>query len=520
MKKIGLVFKIWLAMVALVALVLGLSAALQWGLIEKIYLKQQSDRILERAGKLSLDYQSMSGQAEIDREVNLLARELDASVLVYDTGSGVVSWAAQRGMGRRGMGMGMGMGGRMHGAGPGPGAGPGFPVEQSDLKAVLSGETVVKRGSSQFFGMDVLLAAVPIKNDGSVTGAVIVQTPLAPIQANLRSILEAVVYSLLLGVAASVLLAFFFSRSISRPILKINSVARAMADGDFSLQAPVSPGSEVGVLAESINTLSSQLREKIQALERIDATRRNFVSSISHELRTPLTIMQGYTEALMDGIARDEKQREKYLMNIYEETMRLRRLVDDLLDLGRLESGVISMNIEPADISEIIENVAGQFNETVADKKVEVKVNLPGEKVLAWGDADRLRQVIINLVDNAVRFSPEDGVVEIKGENVGGRVRVLVKDQGPGLSREERQLVWERFYKADISRARRDSGSGLGLAIARQIIELHGGDIGVESNPGRGSTFWFTVNQYLGCDEVDDGGKGQKLAYIKGKKNR
>lgn len=491
MKKFGLVFKIWLAMVALVVLVLGLSAAFQWGFIEKVYLKQQSDRILERADKFSRDYHSMPGQAEIDREVNSLARELDASVLVIDSGSGVVSWAAQRGMGRRGMGM----GGRMHGAGLGPG--PGFPVEQSDLKSVLSGETVVRRGSNQFFGMDVLLAAVPIRNAGAVTGAVIVQTPLAPIQANLRSILEAVVYSLLLGVAASILLAFLFSRSISRPILKINSVARAMAGGDFSLQAPVSPDSELGVLAGSINTLSRQLREKIQAIERLDATRRNFVASISHELRTPLTIVQGYTEALMDGIARDEKQREKYLMNIYEETIRLRRLVDDLLDLRRLESGMISMSMELADISEIIGNVAAQFNETVTDKKVAVKVGLPGEKIMARGDPDRLKQVIINLVDNAVRFSPEDGVVVIKGERAGDRVRVLVRDQGPGLSPEERQLVWERFYKADISRAGRNSGSGLGLAIARQIIELHGGDIGVDSDPGRGSTFWFTVGDFI-----------------------
>lgn len=487
MKRFGLVFKIWLAMFALVVLVLGLAAIFQSGMIERIYFKQQSDRILERGTEFAGQYHSISPGA-IDGEVSSLARELEASVVVVDREARVVSWSANRGMGRRGMGMGMGMGwGRMQGS--------GVPFEQEDVKSVLNGQTLVKRGSNQFFGMDVLLVAAPIKKEENVTGGVLIHAPLAPIEANLKSINEAVLYSLLLGIAASIILAFIFSRSVSGPILKINSVARAMAGGDFSLQAPVKQGNELGMLAESINALSRQLREKIQTIERIDATRRSFVASISHELRTPLTIMQGYTEALMDGIAQDEKQRERYLNNIYEETIRLRRLVDDLLDLRRLESGVISMCMDRADISDIIENVAGQFKEVVIDKNVSVRVDLPAERLMARGDRDRLRQVVINLVDNAVRFSPEGGVVVIKGEIEGDRVRVLVKDQGLGLVREDQQLVWERFYKADESRSDRNSGSGLGLAIAKQIIELHGGNIGIESSPGKGSTFWFTVGK-------------------------
>ncbi len=483
MKRFGLAFKIWLAMFVLVVLVLGLSAAFQSGLIQKIYLKQQSDRILEKMSRFAREYSAMSGQEEIDGRVNSLARELDASVLVIDASGRTVSWSAQRGMGRRGMGMGW----RMHG--------PVLPVEKEDVQSVLSGKTVVKRGSSQFFDYEVILAAVPLQNGGEVAGAVFVYTPLAPIKADLRAINEAVIYSLLLGIAASILLAFLLSRIISRPIQKINSLARAMAGGDFGLQVPVRSEDELGMLAASINDLSRQLREKIETIEKIDSARRSFVASISHELRTPLTIMQGYTEALMDGLARDEGQREKYLNNIYEEAVRLRRLVDDLLDLRRLESGLISMRVDRADISEIIRQVADQFNETVAEKKVAVRTDLPGERLLARGDPDRLKQVIINLVDNAVRFSPESEEVEIRGEEAGGRIRVLVKDRGPGLSPEDRQLIWERFYRAGGDRAGRHSGSGLGLAIARQIIELHGGEIGVEGRPGGGSAFWFTVDR-------------------------
>ncbi|MHB8918522.1 MAG: sensor histidine kinase, partial [Desulfocucumaceae bacterium] len=360
MKKLGLVFKIWLAMFALVVMVLGLSAVFQSGMIERIYLGQQSDRVLDRAGRFARQYQDMGGQAEINRQVEVLAAELDANVLVIDQGAGVISWSTNRGMG---MGMGMGMGRKGMGMGYGRMQGPGVPFSQSDVQSVLGGETLVKRGSNQFFEAEVITVGVPIKKGGPVSGAVLVYTPLAPIQANLRSIEEAVIYSLLLGIAASTLLAFLFSRSVTRPILKINEVARAMAGGDYSLKVPIRPDNELGVLADSIDTLSGQLREKMETIERIDATRRNFVASVSHELRTPLTIMQGYTEALMDGMARDDRQRDKYLMNIHEETLRLRRLVDDLLDLRRLESGMISMRMDRADISGMIESVAGQINQ-------------------------------------------------------------------------------------------------------------------------------------------------------------
>ncbi len=486
MKRFGLTFKIWLAMFALVVLVLGLSAVFQSSMIEKIYLKQQADRILDRGNRFVQEYNELGSRAEVDQEVSALARALDATVLVIDPEGGVISWSAGRGMGRRGMGM---MGGwMMHGL--------DVPFSREDIQAVWKGETVVKRGQNQFFGVDVILVAVPMAKSGGITGALLIYTPLAPIEANLRSIREAVLYSFFLGIAASTLLAFIFSRKVSGPILKIHSVARAMAGGNFSLQAQVRSGDELGMLADSINELSRQLKEKIRTIEKIDAARRGFVASVSHELRTPLTIMQGYTEALMDGVAEDEQQRRKYLLNIYEEAIRLGRLVDDLLDLRRLESGMISLRMERVNVSDIIENTGAKFEDTVSGKGIRVSVNLPEGSLLAAGDPDRLKQVIINLVDNAVRFSPRGSTVEVRGDLAGDEIKVSVKDEGPGITEDEQQLVWERFYKADSFKTGRDSGSGLGLAIARQIIELHGGRVGLDSSPGAGSTFWFTVPRF------------------------
>ncbi|MFZ5647156.1 MAG: sensor histidine kinase [Bacillota bacterium] len=491
MIRFGLTFKIWVAMFALVAMVLGLSALFQSGMIERIYINQQADRILETGKDFALEIEIRGNTLEIDRNVNALAGALNASVLVIDSGGNIVSWA-NRGMGG-GMGSGMGNGMGRRGMMGGRMLGLSFPFNDEDLNDVFKGQTVVRKGNSQYFGLDVILVAIPIKNVEKIDGAVLIHSPLAPIQANIKAINEAVIYSFLLGILAATLLAFVFSRKVSGPILKINSAARAMADGDFNLKIPVRSGDELGLLAESINALSHQLKEKIETLKKLDDTRRSFVASISHELRTPLTIMQGYTEALMDGIARDDRQREKYLVNIYEEALRLRRLVDDLLDLRKLETGTVSIEMGRVDLSEIIQSVSELFGETLNGKSVKIKVDIPSGGLTARGDSDRLKQVVINLVDNAVRFSPGGGTVEIKGENAGDLIRVSVKDQGPGIKEEDRQLIWERFYKADSSRTERNSGSGLGLAIARQIIELHGGAIDIDSKTGEGSTFWFTV---------------------------
>ena len=491
MKKIGLALKIWMAMFALVVLVLGLSAVLQSSLIARIYLKQQSDRLLESGGSFARDV-NLSDQSEVERNVYALASALNASVMVVDSKAGMISWSGRGGMGKgMGMGMGMGMGlGRMRGGGP------GIPVETADLEEALSGETLVKKGANQFFGADVLLVAIPVKKDGNTAGAVIIQSPMAPIEANVKAIEQAVLYSLLLGLAAATLLAFLFSRRVTGPILMINSVARSMAEGNFGKKIAFESGDELGVLAESINTLSGQLKEKIMTIEEMDSTRRGFVANISHELRTPLTIIQGYTEALMDGIARDEQQRGKYLLNIYSETVRLGRLVNDVLDLRRLETGQISMNAEETDIADLIRAVADQYSGVVSDSEIKVLAAVTGERLAALVDPDRIRQVIINLVDNAVRYSPAGGTVEIKGEGLGGEIKVSVSDQGPGVAEKDRGLIWERFYKTSDSKTDREySGSGLGLAIAKQIIERHGGSMGVEGRPGIGSEFWFMVKR-------------------------
>jgi len=222
----------------------------------------------------------------------------------------------------------------------------------------------------------------------------------------------------------------------------------------------------------------------------------DFLASMSHELRTPLNSIIGFSGVLLQGFAGELNEEQRHqLQMINDSGKHLLDLVNDVLDIAKVEAGKIRVTPEPIDLRALVADVCESIELRAKDKGLELRVRLDDAPDTIVTDRARLRQILTNLVDNAVRFSPAGGTVELKGEVLGDRVRVAVKDEGPGINEEDQQFIWERFYKADCARGGRFLGSGLGLAIARQIIDLHGGEIGVESTPGRGSTFWFTVSR-------------------------
>jgi signal transduction histidine kinase len=499
MKVKGIVFKLWLAMLALVVVVLLLAGLIQAGIIQKIILGQQSDRIINEGKKLADHLDIISDGSQMQEQVDDLAGYLGASVLVVDRGGEILAWNLPAGWGfgmGRGAGMGMGMG---RGAGTGIGMGmtekhnAGRPFDARDVAGVLAGGQLARKEYNSYFKTDIMQVGIPVLSSGKVTGGVMIQAPLAPIVSDIRALQQSALYALILGGLIATLLAFLLARNIVRPLLTMNRVARAMAEGDYGLQAPLKSSDEIGLLAESLNVLSLRLKEKIAELDRLDNTRREFVASVSHELRTPLTIIQGYTEALVDGMGRDQTQREQYLNNIHEETLRLKRLVEDLLNIRSMEAGGIGVELKDTDMLPVIKRVLGRFNNQAGEKGQILILENPGGPAHARLDEDKIEQVIINLVDNALRFTPPGGEVAVSAVSEGDRLRVSVRDSGPGIPPCELPLVWERFYKTDRSRRRETSGSGLGLAIVRGIVELHGGDVGIDSLPGKGSTFWFTI---------------------------
>ncbi|RKO67401.1 sensor histidine kinase [Desulfofundulus salinus] len=528
MKLRGIVGKLWLAMLVLVVGVLGLSALFQAGILEKIYYEQQTARLVAQGERLAEILVEQQDPYLAARQVDLLARLMNASVMVVDPRGLVEHWQAM-GMGHMMPYMGGALwprGGRGQGApwrggandeqsfqprfgqeardgapcptplvsrGEGGSLAAMMPFDREQIQRVLAGERVVRREYNPFFNADVVLAGIPLQKEKQVFGALFIHAPVAPLAANLKALQQSSLYALALGALMATLLGLLLSRTLARPLVEMDRVARAMVQGDFTRQVTVRSRDEIGALAQSLNTLSRELQEKISALQKIDAARKEFVANVSHELRTPLTIMQGYTEAILDGLARDESQRREYLQNILEEILRLRRLVDDLLDLRRMESGRITLRKQPVDMKALVNQVVERFAGVAGEKGTILEVHLPEVLPPVCGDGDRLAQVLYNLIDNALRVTPAGGRVEVAARQVAGRVEVAVKDTGPGIPAHEIPLIWERFYKGDPSRRRVGGGSGLGLAIAKQIIDLHGGEIKVDSEPGQGATFTISL---------------------------
>jgi two-component system sensor histidine kinase ResE len=243
-----------------------------------------------------------------------------------------------------------------------------------------------------------------------------------------------------------------------------------------------------GTVRGAVSVLLDMTRER-----RLEEMRREFVANVSHELRTPLTYLQGYTEAILDGLAADPDEEKKYLKIILDETLRLRRLVSDLLDLSRIEAGQLALEKGEVNLAELCSEVAEKVWPLAEEKEIRLELDVPAQLPPAWGNADRLQQVLINLLDNALRHTGAGGKVAVTAKVQGEELAVSVHDTGPGIPPEELPYIFERFYKVEKARTRTTAGTGIGLAIVKGLVEAHGGRVWVESTPGKGSVFTFTV---------------------------
>jgi signal transduction histidine kinase len=259
------------------------------------------------------------------------------------------------------------------------------------------------------------------------------------------------------------------AHGMTSPLREMAAAAAAMARGDYRRRVTASSRDEVGELARAFNRMATQLGE-------VDRVRRELVANVSHELRTPITALQAVLENLVDGV---EPADPETLRTMLRQGERLGALVTQLLDLSRLESGAVPLQRRSFELQPLLDDVAGETRLRATDVAVAVRVDPAG--ATADGDPERVHQVVANLVDNAVRHSPAGGTVELRATRDRAGVTIEVSDEGPGINEEERSKVFERFYRADSARSSKDGGAGLGLAIARWIVDLHGGDIRVET---------------------------------------
>ncbi|MEA2502275.1 MAG: hypothetical protein QOD01_2386 [Actinomycetota bacterium] len=331
---------------------------------------------------------------------------------------------------------------------------------------------------------------VPVVRSGAVTGAVYIGTPtgtgLSALTAT-ADLLRGYWWQLLLAgaVAASVALviARFLARGMTTPLREMAAAARRMSQGDYRNRVAASTRDEVGQLASAFNRMAAQL-------EGVEASRRELVGNVSHELKTPISALQAHLENLLDGV---EEPNPEVLAVMLAQCERLARLVDQLLDLSRLESGDVPLELQPVSLGELVDQVVAEVGVSRPDRAVQV-VNDVGSGIPPLrADRERLHQVLYNLLDNAFRFTPAGGTVTVGAHGENGFCSISVHDTGAGIPEEHITRVFERFYRVDSSRARSDGGTGIGLAIARSGVEAHGGTIWAEPGGRAGATFRFLV---------------------------
>ena len=280
-------------------------------------------------------------------------------------------------------------------------------------------------------------------------------------------------WSVLAAGVLSLAVVQLIARGLTSPLREMAEAAEAMARGDHGRQVVVRSRDEVGRLATSFNAMSAELAE-------VDRVRRDLVANVSHELRTPLSALQASLENLVEGVQEPEPET---LRAMHAQVQRLGRLVEQLLDLSRMESGGLALDLRSFAVAELAERVRAEAA-LHARPGVDVVLDVEPADLAIMGDTERVHQVVTNLVENALRFSPVPGVVTVCARPAGASVRLEVVDQGPGIPSEDRGRVFERFHRVDSARS--GGGAGLGLAIARWIVDLHGGSIRAEGAQPRG----------------------------------
>jgi signal transduction histidine kinase len=304
------------------------------------------------------------------------------------------------------------------------------------------------------------------------------------------AVTEAVLLAGSAAFVAAVLLSIVVSRRVVLPVQEMQTASQRIADGHYEERVGV-PGrasredlDELGRLALSFNRMATQL-------ERTEALRLELIGNVAHELRTPLASIKGYMEGLIDGVLPAEAVT---FQQVYREADRLQRLVHDLQELSRVEAGTFELTLKPTSAAHLIETVADRLGRQFDDKKVTLETHIAPDLPLIQADEDRIGQVLLNLVGNALQYTPSGGRVSLSAQCEGEGVRFSVQDTGIGISPEHLSHVFERFYRVDKSRSRAGGGSGIGLTIARHLVEAHGGQIEASSDgPGQGSTFSFTL---------------------------
>ncbi|MBQ3848801.1 MAG: HAMP domain-containing histidine kinase [Clostridia bacterium] len=317
-----------------------------------------------------------------------------------------------------------------------------------------------------------------------VVGSILVAIPMPELAEARNSLIWVFLVSTVIMVAIDIIATSILMRQITKPIKELDNGAKRLASGDFTIRIEKTTDDEFGTLVESFNRMTD-------SLSKMDESKTEFISNVSHELRTPITSIKGFIEAILDGVVPEEKM-DYYLGLCRDEVERMNTLINELLDMTRIEFAKSNL-FEVFDINALITEQLIKMEPQISGKKIDVELNYEKDKQYVCAGKASVLRVIINLVHNSIKFTPEGGVITVSVRETGEKVEISVADTGIGISEEEVDKIFERFYKSDKSRGMDKTGTGLGLAIVKKILDSHGESIECHSKQGEGTTFIFTL---------------------------
>ncbi len=367
-------------------------------------------------------------------------------------------------------------------------------IDGKVMKDVASkGEHIVRGNLGGVYRVDMFTLQVPIvaRNQSEVIGAIFISVPTPEMNRVRRQFLNILLFSLIFVIFISFALSFALSRSISKPIKTIGKTANKFANGDFSSRVELNDrGREIAEISE----VTQAFNDMAFSLQKSDEIRSNFMSDVAHELRTPMTTISGFMDGMLDGTIPPEKHKD-YMAIVRDEVVRLSSLVTSFLELTRIQKGDRTINTTNFDINETIRRTLVGFEKNITEKGIRVDVKFDKDSTQVKGDMNAIRQVMTNLIENAIKFTEKGGTLRVSVTEHRREAQISVYNTGCGISADDQKMIFERFYKADKSRSLNPRGTGIGLYIVKDILSRHGKQITVQSVEGEYAEFTFSLDK-------------------------
>ncbi|MGX8774902.1 MAG: sensor histidine kinase [Bacillota bacterium] len=370
----------------------------------------------------------------------------------------------------------------------GPSISPQYIAQMQSLN-----EEMIKKGGPVYmtFGSDdksqkVLACGNVLHAVDKEDVIVYIFSPLWPVSSTISILARQLAIVTLISLIVAWIIAYYLSSRIARPIRKIKNSAKRLAAGEYGIVFTGGHYTEINDLADTLTGASIEL-------EKSDLMQKDLIANVSHDLRTPLTMIKSYAEMIRDISGDDPVKREQHLQVIIDETDRLNNLVGDLLSVSQIQSGKSTLEKTKFSLSDSVKSIVETFRVKETDEGYTINLKCPADFTV-FADEDKIKQVVSNLISNAVKFCGDDKTVDVVLRKQGRQVKVSVMDYGCGIAAEDLDHIWERYYRSSSNMVRSVEGSGLGLSICKEILSLHKADFGVDSTPGKGSTFWFRLD--------------------------